>query len=96
MDLSTGRNLALILLALEAFVLGLPLLLVLYYAWRGIRRLQEKIPPILQKVYRWVSLGERITKGVRRAAGVTLAGGGGLLTGLLDGLRMMIKGGAEQ
>jgi hypothetical protein len=50
--LALGRNLALIVLALEAILLALPLLIVPFYAIRYIRRARAPIRPVLRRV-RW-------------------------------------------
>ena len=47
MDLSTGRDIALFILIVEAFVLGLVPAVVFWYAIRGMKALSPKLEPLI-------------------------------------------------
>ncbi|TKJ29633.1 MAG: hypothetical protein CEE40_07790 [Chloroflexi bacterium B3_Chlor] len=60
--LALARDLALVLLIVEAIILGLPLLIIPFYAIRYLRRLKAPIRPNLRKVRRRTAQVEKVTK----------------------------------
>jgi hypothetical protein len=54
MTLSQGRDIALVILIAEAFVLGLILVAAFYLAVRGMQRLLPQVRRWLQVAYEWV------------------------------------------
>lgn len=60
--IALGRDLALIVLALEAVVLALPLLIVAFYATRYVRRARAPIKPILRRARRRTRQVENATR----------------------------------
>lgn len=49
MDLSAGRDIALVILIVEAFVLSLLPLALFYFGIRGMHRLRDKLDPLLPR-----------------------------------------------
>jgi hypothetical protein len=66
--LATGRDLALILLIVEAVILALPLLIIPFYILRYFPRLRAPIRPNLRLVRQKTEQVERVTKTVTGAA----------------------------
>jgi len=62
--LATIRNLALILLIAEAFVLALPLVIIPFYILRYMPRVKDPIRPNLRIVRQRTEQVERVTKAV--------------------------------
>jgi hypothetical protein len=60
--LTLARDLALVLLAVEAAVLAVPLLIIPFYAIRYIRRFKAPIKPRLRQVRGGVEQAERLSK----------------------------------
>jgi len=84
--LALGRDLALIVLTLEAIVLALPLLIVPFYAIRYMRRARAPIRPVLRRVRRRAMQVEDATKLVSSLAAQPFlwarAAGDGITRGL--------------
>jgi len=60
--LAVGRDLALILLILEAVMLALPLLIIPFFILRHLPRVKAPIRPILRRVRQSMERVERMTK----------------------------------
>lgn len=89
--IALGRNLALILLVIEAIVLAVPLVIVPLYAIRYLRRFKAPIRPALRRVRGTVAEAEQVTKLVSSMAVQpflwAMAGAEGLKRGLGQVLR---------
>jgi len=66
-DLIIWRNVALLLLAVEAFLIGLPIALAFSLALRGMGQFERRIRLILPTAYERVRRAERITRSVAQA-----------------------------
>ncbi len=64
MDLIMWRNVALLLLAVEAFLIGLPIALAFSLALRGMGQFERRIKLFLPVAYERVRRAERITQSV--------------------------------
>lgn len=94
MDMATlamWRDSALLLLTIEAMVIGLPILVMLYYAVRGISQLKAQVRPIFQMVRRRAGQVERGTTFVMRLLVSPLIWLLSVMAGLLRILRLMSR-----
>ena len=83
MTLSQARDIAVIILIVEAFALGLILLVASYYAVRGLQRLLPQVRYWLRVAYSWVVEAERIVATSMRWLLAPIL----LISGLRAGLR---------
>jgi len=67
LDLTMWRNAALLLLAIEAFLIGLPIALAFSLALRDMGQFERKIKLILPTAYERVRRVERMTRSVAEA-----------------------------
>lgn len=67
MDLIMWRNAAVLLLTVEAFLIGLPIALLSYIALRGMGQFEKRIKLLLIIAYERVRRAERITRSVTDA-----------------------------
>ncbi|HID87826.1 MAG TPA: hypothetical protein EYP55_10700 [Anaerolineae bacterium] len=86
------RNVALLLLIVEAFLLSLPLLAALFFSIRGMRQLRARMVPYFPPVRTRVSQVERATVLVSRGLVTPPILAISLATGLLRGLQVAITG----
>lgn len=64
MDVPTGRDIALIILAAEAFVLGLVPLAAFYFGIRGMQTLRRKLDPLIPQAQTSLHRVARTTQAV--------------------------------
>ena len=98
MDLTTlpiWRNSALLLLIAEAFLLGVPPLVVLFFAIRGMRTLRAQIGPAFPIMQEKASQVEQTTLLLSRALVTPPILAISLATGLLKGLQVAAMGRRE-
>lgn len=89
--LAVGRDLALVLLVVEAFVLALPLLIVPFLILRYLPRIREPIRPNLAIVRQKTEQAERLTKAVMDTAVLPLLWTSALAAGLRRSLEYMAR-----
>jgi len=82
MQLARWRDAALILLTLEALLLGVPLLIALYQGLRGLAWLQERVIPILFDLRVYVEKVKEITVRITSSVAAALIWLHSVLTGL--------------
>jgi len=85
-----GRNLALILLAIEAMVLAVPLLVIPFYAVRYLRRVGAPTRGILRRIRQGTKQAEKTTKLVSSIAVQPFLWTGAAAEGLKRGLGYLV------
>jgi hypothetical protein len=93
--LALWRNRALLLLIVEVFLLGLPPLVALFFAIRGLRQLRAQIAPYFPQVQERASQVERVTALVSRGLVTPPLQAISLATGLWRGLQVAVTGRRE-
>lgn len=89
--LTLARDLALILLVVEAVVLAIPLLIIPFYAIRYIRRFKAPIKPRLRQVRNGTEQAERLSKLASAVAVQPIFWTWAVTEGLKRGLRHLLK-----
>jgi hypothetical protein len=93
--LEIWRNSALLLLIFEVFLLGLPPLVALFFAIRGLRQLRAQIAPYFPLVQTRASQVEQVTALVSRGLVTPPIQAISLTTGLWRGLQVAVTGRRE-
>jgi hypothetical protein len=89
--LTLARDLALILLVVEAVVLAIPLVVIPFYAIRYIRRLKAPIRPWLRQVRNGAEQAERVSRLASAVAVQPVFWTWAASEGLKKGLRHLVK-----
>jgi hypothetical protein len=89
--LTLARDLALILLVVEAVVLAIPLLIIPFYAIKYLRRFKAPIKPRLRQVRNGTEQAERLSKLASAVAVQPVFWTWAASEGLKRGLRYLVK-----
>ncbi|MBM4431413.1 MAG: hypothetical protein FJ026_13880 [Chloroflexi bacterium] len=90
-QLATWRDAALILLAVQAVVLGLGLLAALYWSWRALGRVEGRLRPLLLRTRLGVWRADTLIQRAMRTLATPFVRLGSLATGLRRALEVLAR-----